>query len=236
MISYASKYRSSEEEIMDNFNLQGEQLELLLSDLSVVNSWLGGNSITLGGIQKLLNKFPKKESLTIIDVGCGDGEMLRRVHEAVNNESKDLELKGLDANEHILHLANSKSEAFKNITFQKVDITKDLGAIPPFDIALCTLFLHHLDDDDIIFLLNKLIEKARMGIIINDLHRSKWAFHLFKIFSRIAIKTDIAKHDGLVSIARAFKKHELLKIAKKIDGHHSIRWKWAFRFQWIITK
>ena len=47
-------YRTSEEEIMDDFYLQGEELRRTLEDLDKVNKWLGGNRITLEGIRKLL--------------------------------------------------------------------------------------------------------------------------------------------------------------------------------------
>jgi hypothetical protein len=50
----------------------------------------------------------------------------------------------------------------------------------------------------------------------------------------VFLKTKIAKHDGLVSVARGFKKEELKQISEKIEGQHHIKWKWAFRYQWSI--
>jgi len=71
---------------------------------------------------------------------------------------------------------------------------------------------------------------------VNDLERSPWAFTLFKIFSRVILKTDTARHDGLVSVASGFKKAELEQISNTIPGHHTIKKKWAFRHLWIINK
>src|SRR5690606_27432053 len=71
-------YRTSEEEIMDDFYLQGEELRRTLEDLDRVNKWLGGNRITLEGIRKLL---PTRSSgrIRIVDVGCGNGTLLREI-------------------------------------------------------------------------------------------------------------------------------------------------------------
>jgi hypothetical protein len=71
--------------------------------------------------------------------------------------------------------------------------------------------------------------------VINDLHRSKVSFFLFKLFSLIFIKTPIAKHDGLVSIKSAFTKLDLVTFSIDMPHvEHDIRWKWAFRYLWII--
>jgi hypothetical protein len=47
----------------------------------------------------------------------------------------------------------------------------------------------------------------------------------------------MSREDGLVSILRGFKKNELEEFSKKLSlKNYTIRWKWAFRYQWIITK
>ena len=78
MIAFSSKYRSAENEIMDDFDLQGEPMKDLLTDLKRVNKWLGGNAVTLRGLDKLLANHPRNEAVTLLDIGCGDGEMLRQ--------------------------------------------------------------------------------------------------------------------------------------------------------------
>ncbi len=236
MISYASKYRSSEEEIMDNFELGGKELERLLRDLKVVNTWLGGNRITLQGIKKLIRSTSIDNTLTIVDLGCGDGEMLRQIAGMRFMTDRKIHLIGVDANENILDQARLKSADYNNITYQRLNVLNSMDSLPEFDIALCTLFLHHFQDAEIVQIMEIITKEAKVGVVVNDLHRSKWAFQLFKIFSGLAIKTKIAKHDGLVSIARAFKKQELINYSKNISGSHFIRWRWAFRYQWIISK
>ncbi len=237
MITFSNKYRSQQVEIMDDLDFQGEEMKNLLGDLKYVNKWLGGNKVTLDGIEKLLRGNSKKEPITILDIGCGDGQLLRNCAKYAENNGLKLKCIGLDFNKNILEYAENQSKDFPNIKFQKVDVFLEEELIPNCDIAVCTLFLHHFSDESIAELLKILLKKSNNGLVINDLQRSRIAFNLFKIVSNLFLKTDTAKHDGLVSIARGFKKSELEHISKKIPNQKSeIHWKWAFRYQWILKK
>jgi len=102
-----------------------------------------------------------------------------------------------------------------------------------YDIVLSTLFLHHLNQDEIHTLLKTIQSKAKLGIVINDLHRNSIAYGLFKSLG-LVISNEMIVQDGLTSILRAFKRQELESISKKLNLKSKIRWKWAFRYQWII--
>lgn len=237
MIIFSNKNRSVQVEIMDDLDFQGKEMKNLLKDLKTVNKWLGGNKISIDGLQILLKNYPKNESITLLDIGCGDGEFLRICSNFGNKNNFNFRCIGLDFNENILEVARKQSNNYPNISFEKVDVFLDEELIPNCDIALCTLFLHHFNNEKIEKLLPILLKKAQIGLIINDLHRSKQAFKLFKIVSKIFLRAKTAKHDGLVSIARGFKKNELENISKKIPNQQSeIHWRWAFRYQWILKK
>ena len=80
-------------------------------------------------------------------------------------------------------------------------------------MVLSTLFLHHFKEEQIINLLQKLKNKAELGIIVNDLHRHKMAYYLFKIVC-LTIKNQMIIDDGLTSILRGFKREELAIVFK----------------------
>lgn len=235
MVHFSSRTRSTQAEIMDNFNLQGTEMQQVLTDLKTVNKWLGGNAITLNGISQLLKKVPKSGVITIVDIGCGDGEILRQCARFGKKKGYNFKLIGVDANSYILSEARERSKEYPNITFEQIDVFSEENFTLSYDIALCTLFLHHFKNEDIITLLNQTIKYATIGIVVNDLQRSRLAFNLFKIAGRVLLKTKIARHDGLVSIARGFTKAELTEMSKSIKANKkSICWKWAFRYQWIL--
>lgn len=236
MIYFNSKYRSNQQELMDDFHFQGKEMENLLSDLKRVNKWLGGNLITLNGIRQLLKKITNKNEITILDLGCGDGEMLRVCKESINIPGVRLKYIGLDANRHIIEEARRRSEAYPEIEFITMDIFSEAFETIECDIAICSLFLHHFTDEEIELFLKKLYSMTKVGIVVNDLERSRIAFVLFKIVSTLFVRTATARNDGLISIARAFKKKELKAFSKNIAAKHQIRWRWAFRYQWIIEK
>lgn len=236
-IYFSSTHRSSQKEIMDDFNFQGEEMRVLLNDLARVNALLGGKRITKAGFSILLKNIPKSETVILVDLGCGDGEMLRTCSDYGTRLGYQLKCIGIDANEHILSTAKNRSLDYQNITFRKLDVTSPDVSWPKMDIVLCTLFLHHFSSEEIRSMLHKIAEKTKVGIVINDLERSRWAFRLFQVFSRLFLKTNTAKYDGLVSIARGFKRNELKNLSEEIRSMtSSIHWKWAFRYQMILKK
>ena len=66
-------------------------------------------------------------------------------------------------------------------------------------------FLHHFKNKELVSFLKTTIQKAKIGVVVNDLHRHKLAYYLFKLIG-IFVKNKIFKKDGLTSVLRAFKR------------------------------
>ena len=229
--------RSSDVEIMDDFALQGPELDKTLKDLDKVNTWLGGNKITLEGIEKLIQSTCFSGPLRIIDVGCGNGSLLKEVADFGRKRGIEMKLTGIDANVHAIEIARKNTRSYENISFEAVDVFSEDFETRETDILLCTLTLHHFEDEKIILLLKRFINMSTLGIVINDLQRSKAAYYLFELFCAAFINNEIARKDGLVSIQKSFRKEDLLRYADHIEARkQEISWKWAFRYQWIIMK
>ena len=97
--------------------------------------------------------------------------------------------------------------------------------------------LHHFKDNDISRIVEILERNTRLGIVVNDLHRSKIAYRLFQMIAVVFKLNEMSREDGLTSILRGFKKDELIDFSRKLrNSSAEIQWKWAFRYQWIITK
>lgn len=226
--------RSEEPELMDDFREGLERLKLVYNDINRVNSILGGNHITINGISDLIRRSPQDE-YTIVDMGCGDGQMLREVARFCRKKKLKAKLIGVDVNEEALQLAEEASLDYDEISYLHFDILKLDATTLNCDILINTLTMHHFPESTIMAFLHKFIDLVKVGVVINDLHRSRRAYYLFKLFSLVGVRTSTARIDGLISISKGFVKSDLIRYSKKISTmHHDIKWKWAFRYRWIM--
>jgi 2-polyprenyl-3-methyl-5-hydroxy-6-metoxy-1,4-benzoquinol methylase len=204
-----------------------------LDKLGNINKWLGGNRVTIDGLSQLLKHKSKDKTYTIIDLGCGHGDILRLVAKYGREQGYKFKLLGIDANQDATDYANELSVDFPELTFENIDIFSEQFEALDFDIALTTLFLHHFKNEDILNLLGSLSKHAKLGIVVNDLQRSKIAYGLFKLLG-LTITNHMIVQDGLTSILRAFKRTDLEQFSEKLRLKSQIRWKWAFRYQWLV--
>ena len=230
-----TKYRTNEAEIMDDFSIHGEILHKTLDTLARINKWLGGNHVTISSLKKVLSNHPKTVPITIIDLGCGGGDILRKISNYGKKEGYIFNLIGVDANKDAVAHASRLSKKQDNIRFIACDIFSEEFETLQYDLVLSTLFLHHFKEAQILDLLQKLINKAKLGVIVNDLHRHAIAYYLFQLVC-LTIKNQMIIDDGLTSILRGFKREELVSFSNKLQVKPQVKWKWAFRYQWIIQK
>lgn len=232
-----TKYRTDDPEIMDDFALEGEVLRDALDKIAKINQLLGGNKLTLQGVQSLIHQITLDKEFTIVDIGCGNGDMLRVLADYAEDKNLNFKLIGIDANQFTIKHAEKLSNHYPNISYKCEDIFDYNFNSLKYDIVLCTLTLHHFKDEEIIKLMSVFYKNASIGIVINDLQRSSISYRLFQALCFVFRLNKMSEEDGLVSILRGFKKDELESFSKRLDfKKYSIQWKWAFRYQWIIKK
>lgn len=232
-----TKYRTDVPEIMDDFSMEGPILQDALDKIARINQLLGGNKLTLQGVKTLLSNGSKNEIVTIVDVGCGNGDMLRTLADFGKKNNLKFELIGIDANKFTVGHAEKLSANYSNISYRCEDIFDKPFEDLKYDILLCTLTLHHFKNNEIVKLLTIFNSNFSKGIVINDLHRSAVAYRLFQGICLIFGLNKMSKDDGLTSILRGFKKEEFINFSKQLNfKNYTIHWKWAFRYQWIIQK
>jgi 2-polyprenyl-3-methyl-5-hydroxy-6-metoxy-1,4-benzoquinol methylase len=232
-----TKHRTDDSEIMDDFQLEGDVLKEALDKIAQINQLLGGNKLTLKGVEKLLKKNPSSNLITIVDVGCGNGDMLRKLADFGYQNNLKLQLIGIDANKFTVNYAVDLSKEYSNIIYRCEDIFDKSFSELEYDIVLCTLTLHHFKNKEIAKLLMLFNKNSRFGFVVNDLHRNPVAYRLFQALCFVFRLNKMSREDGLTSILRGFKKEELTAFSEKLGfKKYSIQWKWAFRYQWIIEK
>lgn len=236
-MSINTKYRTQETEIMDDFSLQGRELRATLDEIARINQLLGGNQVTLNGVKKIVKKVNTSKPIVIADIGCGNGDMLRMLANYGLKNNLNFKLIGIDANAFTINYAKTLSNEYSNMEYLCLDIFSEDFSTLQYDIVLCTLTLHHFTNEQLLNIITIFNNNANMGVVINDLQRSKLAYKLFKIICMLFSLSKMSREDGLISILRGFKKKELEDFSKKLNlKNYTINWKWAFRYQWIIVK
>ena len=161
--------------------------------------------------------------------------MLRALADAAHKSGQRYKLLGIDANQATINYAIELSKDYDNIEYLKLNVLSDEFRSLDYDVSLCTLFLHHFENEVAINILDSLYKKSKIGVIVNDLHRHPLAYYLFSLIT-LFIKNKMVKYDGRLSILRGFKRKDLEEFSQKIKAKSNIKWKWAFRYQWIMYK
>lgn len=227
--------RAYEEELMDDLDSGGEIIDQTLRELETVNRLLGGNHVTINGLDKLLSNHSKTDPIVIADLGCGGGDIMILVAKWARKKGYSVELKGYDANPNIIAYAERNCTNYPEISFYTEDIFSDSFKANRYDIVICTLFTHHFKDDQLISIFNQFKTQAKIGVVINDLHRHWFAYHSIKLLTQLFSKSPMVRYDAPLSVRRAFRKNELERIMKSADiGSFSLKWMWAFRWQLIF--
>ncbi len=227
------KFRSLEPELLDNFDLQGKELEKNLDEIELVNTYLGGYSVVDNAIKKL--NLSSKKQYTISDIGCGSGDGIRHLNKKFKEKKIKVDLIGIDANPNCINYAKSLDPNASNVNYLTANVFEKEFENIKQDIAICSLVLHHFTDQQIVFLLNTLLKTTRKAIIINDLHRNPIAYYSIKYLTKLLGGSKLVQNDAPLSVLKAFKKTELENLISQTSASKVlINWKWAFRYQVII--
>ncbi len=206
--------RSDKLERIDTGDYTTEEYERFLREIRFINKFLGD----VWALQKTLLREIETENLSsfsILDVGAGSGELLRTIAEFARKQNRKASLCGLDLNEMSARAIFEESKSFPEIAAIRGDGLNLPFAEKSFDYAICSLFTHHLTDENIVKLLGAMSRVARRGIFVIDLHRHKNAYTAYKIFCAVFRISPLVREDGLLSILRSFTPGELKILAEK---------------------
>ena len=229
------KKRSQEEELMDDLSCDGEVVDQTLRELDIINRRLGGNFLSVQGLSSLIADMPKKDEITIADLGCGGGDIMILMARWLRKQGIKANLIGVDANPNIVRYAEAHCKAFPEISFRCLDIFSEEFKSLRFDIVHSSLFTHHFTQPQLVSLFSQLKQQTSNGIIINDLHRHWLAYYSIKLITRMFSKSAMVRNDAAVSVARGFKRSEIASVLQQADiTNYQINWKWAFRWKVVV--
>ena len=189
-------------ERMDDPDVDLETFKGCLVDLAKVNRLTLAYRPTLAFLSRLhaSGRWPQDRPATILDIGSGYGDLLRVVARWASARSLDVRLMGLDRNPFAGQVAE-RVLGSQNIKWIAEDLFNHQGGA---DIILSSLFAHHLDDSQLVRFLEWQEANARIGWFVNDLLRHPFSYYGFTALSRLMLWHPFVRHDGPVSISRAF--------------------------------
>jgi 2-polyprenyl-3-methyl-5-hydroxy-6-metoxy-1,4-benzoquinol methylase len=218
--------RSNERELMDggigSFGLFDESLR----QIETVNRLtLGYRPVLLWLDRKLAST--DRRPLTILDVGCGRGDLLRRIWSLAGKKKVTVRLTGVDIDSWSAPAARQATPEYMDIHYRTGNVfDMDIEA----DFIVCSHVTHHMKNDEIVAFIRWLEAHARRGWFISDLHRHPISFILAKMFLFLTPVNSMIHNDGPVSVARAFTAEDWREILKQAGVPAQIRWHFPFRY------
>ena len=147
--------------------------------------------------------------VSLLDIGAGCGELLKVARDSLGGTDPFL-VGGDLAREGVMAVQARSAE------LGSVAVRCDAMHLPfeddSFDFVICSLFLHHLTDEQVVSVLNEMGRVASRHVVAIDLHRHPMAYFLYRVFSKILLQP-FTQQDGLLSILRAFRPAELQDVA-----------------------
>ncbi|WP_375289655.1 methyltransferase domain-containing protein [Qipengyuania sp.] len=195
--------RAQTEEIMDDPALEAEVYAAVLSDLAKVNTVTMARRPTLGFLDRAIGK---RREFSLLDVGFGDGDMLRAIADWARRRGLSARLVGIDLNPRSEKVARGKTDAREPIEYRTGDYADLAGS--RFDCIVSSLVAHHMTRPQLVAFLRFMESEAVAGWYINDLHRHGIAYIGYPLLARIAGWHPIVRQDGHLSIARSYRPEE----------------------------
>ena len=196
--------RSTADERMDTDCVDYDDYRHCLRDLARVNTVTLTPRPTLAWLAR---EMAGRKSFSLLDVACGHGDILRRIHRWAERKGIATRLEGVDLNPWSARAAR-------------------------FDYIISSQVTHHLTDDTVVKFIRWMEAHARRGWFIGDLHRHWFPYYGFGVLAWLARWHPFVLSDGRISIARSFVRDDWLRLIQSAgltEADVEITWHLPFR-------
>lgn len=213
---------------MDEDGISYAEFHHCLGELEVINGLTLAYRPTLSWLRGVM-RAGGDAPLCVLDAGSGGGDMLRRVEKLGRRLGRTVRLIGVDLNPWSKRAAEQIAPQ-GGIRYE----TADIFAFEPetqVDVILCSLFTHHLTNEQIVQYLHWVDGRANRGWFINDLHRHPLPYYFIRLMTRLFSRNRLIRNDAAVSVSRAFTVSEWRELVRQagLEGRARVRWMFPFR-------
>ena len=184
-----------------------------LADIDRLNAWFGGYALTLRALDRALGRVAPSRRLLVVDVGGGRGDFARRLIRHARRRGRVVHVVVVDRDADSLRTARLAGSSLVSV------VRADASALPfreaSVDVVTIALTLHHMEPDAAVTSLREMHAASRTAVIVNDLWRTRPSLALVWIATRALACHPISRHDGPLSVRRAYSADELGTLAEK---------------------
>ncbi len=195
-------------EWMDREDCDEELLNNTYSQFTTINKLLSGwKNIYRTKIKPVIQQSSEKK-VTILDIGCGGGDIIRFLDNLIKKDGYSAEFTGIDPDLRSIHFLDGKNHQ-SNILFRNCNSTQLANEDKVFDIVISNHLIHHLSENELQAVC-KDAEKLALSIaIFSDIERSDIGFASFGLIAPLLFRNSYIVKDGLISVRKSYRKNEL---------------------------
>jgi SAM-dependent methyltransferase len=223
------RQRVRDEEQMDDPSLDPKAYDEVLKGLGRVNAWTFAARPTLAFLARATRG---RDGFSLLDVGSGEGGMLRVIAKWARRRGLEARLTGVDLNPKSEAVARAMTPAAMPIAYRTGDY-RDLGG---FDLVVSSLVAHHMTDGQLRDFLRWMEANSDRGWFVNDLHRHGFAYFGFPLLATLLRVHRIVREDGQLSIARAFRPADWRSILAEAGVTEGVKVRRYFPFRLCVER
>jgi 2-polyprenyl-3-methyl-5-hydroxy-6-metoxy-1,4-benzoquinol methylase len=222
-------------ELMDQPDLDVDEHRYALDSLGRANFV----SLTISAIWPSIRDAALRVSgrpVQVLDLACGGGHLATALARRCRRQGIDAQIWGGDLSRVALDHARARAarSGVPDVRFVPLDALADLPQMS-FDVVLCSLFLHHLDDNDAVAVLRRMKDATRAFVVVSDLRRTRLGYLLAWVGCRLLSRSRVFHEDTSRSVDAAFTSAEVRQLAERagLSGAQIInRWPQRFVIVW----
>ena len=221
MKSFFFPPRNLRDELLDLDEASYEEVQDSLQDVATVNRYLSGYRVLLQHMEPILKSHKANRPFRVMDAATGSADQPVELVKLARRIGIPIHITAIDINAKMLKLAQEEVACYPEIQLLQCDILSLPFRENAFDLVVNSLSLHHFSWDKAVTILRTIYKAGRLGIVVNDLHRSRLAHVVIFILTRIFTRNKLTRYDAPVSVMNAFTPKEFCKLAQqaKIDPY-----------------
>ncbi len=215
---------------MDQPDLDPSLHDAALTSLERLNAWARSARIVWPAIHRVARRMPD-DPCRVLDIATGAGDLPLALNERAASVGVELKITAVDISRQAIAHAKRKADGIGDIVdFRRCDVFRDEWPGEEYEVVMCSLFLHHLDEAQAVELLAKMYAAATQLVVVSDLRRCAPGLWLTQVAAHTLSRSPVVRVDGPRSVRAAFTVEEVRSLAQRAGWREfEVTPVWPFR-------